>query len=91
MRGSFGKTPYYVIFDDFYIKALNDYIAYIDQYTPLLAEHFTSRVKIPLLIPDDNSNLKKIFYDNARIIVYPKYDKSVPGIRKMLTCGGTQV
>lgn len=91
LRGSFGKTPYYVIFDDFYIKALNDYIAYIDQYTPLLAEHFTSRVKIPLLIPDDNSNLKKIFYDNARIIVYPKYDKSVPGIRKMLTCGGTQV
>lgn len=91
LRGSFGNTPFYVFFSNSFIKELEKYIQYIEQYTPLLAEKNISRVVMPLLVPDDHLNLNKIFYDNSKIVVYPKYDKSIPSIRKILTCGGTQV
>lgn len=91
LRGAFGQLPYYIVFDESYIKYLQNYITYINQYTPLRTEAHKSRITMPLLIPDDEWNLKKIFHDNSRIMVYPKYDKSVPGIRKLVTCGGTQV
>lgn len=91
LRSSFGQTPYYIIFNELHIIKLEEYINYINSYAPLLTNVHKSRISMPLLIPDDNWNLTKIFYDHQRIVVFPKYENSIPGIRKLFSCGGTQV